>query len=161
MNFVKINTLSTIREKIFKFSLSSKVWHKNNGFDILKIPNFLIELDSTLSYFVKKFNGIPTVFKMIPNTFYKFHVDEKRKCSINLLLSGYNSNCYFGELSESEEIIKNITELKYELDYYYIFNTQQKHAVLNHNNYRYLLSVGFNEYTYDDIVKNYQNETNF
>jgi hypothetical protein len=151
MNYYQLNTVSTGRSDILNYVESSDQWFSSNGFNILKIPNNL--LDTLLLKIKFKFNGNAIVFKMISNTFYRFHTDERRQCAINLLLTGFNSNCYYGDQTDNEEVIENVTELKYELDQYYLLNTHKKHAVRNGNNIRYLLSIGFNDYDYETVKK--------
>ena len=151
MNYYPLNTVSTVKSNILNYVESSDQWFTSNGFDILKIPDNL--LDTVLTTIKFKFNGSAIVFKMRANTFYRFHTDERRQCAINLLLTGLDSNCYYGDQTDSEEVIENVTELKYELDRYYLLNTRKKHAVRNGNNVRYLLSIGFNNYDYDTVKK--------
>jgi hypothetical protein len=156
MNYYPLNKVSTVRSNILNYVESSDKWFTSNGFDLLKIPDNL--LDILLLTIKFKFNGSPVVFKMHPNTFYRFHTDERRQCAINLLLTGVDSNCYFGDQTDNEEVIENVTELKYELDRYYLLNTRKKHAVRNGNNVRYLLSIGFNNYDYETVKKYYQDQ---
>jgi hypothetical protein len=151
MNYYPLNTTSTVRTDILNYVESSNQWFVSNGFNILKIPNNL--LDPVLLKIKFKFNGNAVIFKMMPNTFYRFHSDEHRQCAINLLLTDVDSNCYYGEQTDNEEIIENVTELKYDLDRYYLLNTHKKHAVRNGNNIRYLLSIGFNKYDYETVKK--------
>ena len=156
MNYYPLNTVSTVKSNILNYVESSDQWFSSNGFDILKIPNNL--LDTTLLKIKFKFNGSAIVFKMNPNTFYRFHTDERIQCAINLLLTGLDSNCYYGDQTDNEEVIENVTELKYESDRYYLLNTRKKHAVRNGNNVRYLLSMGFNNYDYDTVKKYCQDQ---
>jgi hypothetical protein len=156
MNYYSLNTVSTVKSNILNYVETSDQWFSSNGFDILKIPNNL--LDTTLLTIKFKFNGSAIVFKMNPNTFYRFHTDEHRQCAINLLLTEVDSNCYFGDQTDNEEVIENVTELKYESDRYYLLNTRKKHAVRNGNNVRYLLSMGFNNYDYETVKRYCQDQ---
>lgn len=149
MNYYSLNTVSTVRSDILNYVESSDKWFTSNGFEILSIPNKLLD---TLLLNIK-FNGSAIVFKMNPNTFYRFHTDERRQCAINLLLTGFDSNCYYGDQTDNEEVFENVTELKYELDRYYLLNTHKKHAVRNGNNVRYLLSIGFTNHDYETVKK--------
>ena len=149
MNYYQLNAISNKRNKILEYVQASDQWISTNGFSILKIPDNFLDTDLLRTKF--KFYGNCIVFKMQPNTFYRFHIDESRQCAINLVLSGFDSNCYYGEQTDNEEVIENVSELKYELDRYYLLNTRRKHAVRNGNNVRYLLSIGFNNYDYETV----------
>jgi len=131
-------------------------WVNKLNFDILKLPyNFF--KDSNLFELITLFNASPRIFKMDPMTWYDWHTDETRQCAINMLIDGNDSRCFFGDRQNRD--IVNLTELTYKPNTYYLFNTQVKHAVLNLNNTRYLLSIGFVlPNTYEDILtycKNY------
>lgn len=157
MNYYPLTTSSTSRSKILNYVESSDQWFSSNGFDILKIPNNL--LDTFLLLMKTELNGGAIVFKMAPHTFYRFHTDAHRQCAINLLLTGFDSNCYYGDQTDNEEVIENVTELQYELDRYYLLNTRRKHAVRNGSEVRYLLSIGFNDYDYETVKQWCQDHT--
>jgi hypothetical protein len=156
MNYYPLNTVSTARSQILNYVETSDQWFSSNGFDILKLSNDL--LDPALLRLKLELNGSAIVFKMMPHTFYRFHTDERRRCAINLLLTGFDSNCYFGDQTNNEEVIENVTELQYELDRYYLLNTHKKHAVRNGNSIRYLLSIGFNDHDYDTVKQYCENQ---
>jgi hypothetical protein len=149
MYYYQLNTVSTIRTNILKYVESNDQWFSSTGFDILKIPNEL--LDTTLLSMKTELNGNVVALKMMPRTFYRFHVDARRYCAVNLLLTGFDSKCYFGDQTDDEEVIENVTELQYDLDRYYLLNTRKKHAVMNGNTVRYMLSMGFNDYNYETV----------
>jgi hypothetical protein len=155
MSYYPLNTVSTFRSQILNYAESGDQWFSSNGFDILRISNDL--LDPALLQLKLDLNGSAIVFKMMPNTFYRFHTDERRRCAINLLLTGFDSNCYFGDQTHNEEVIENVTELQYELDRYYLLNTNKKHAVRNGNSIRYLLSIGFNDHDYGTVKQYCEN----
>lgn len=124
-------------------------WKTVNNLILSKVPIFLFK-ESKLLKLIIKFNGNPIIFKLDPMTWYDWHTDESRKCAINMFIEGEHSYCFFGE-RKNRDIVK-ISELKYEKNKYYLFNTQKKHAILNLNNERYVLSIGFDHYTFDDIM---------
>lgn len=85
--------------------------------------------------------------------FYRFHVDDFRGAALNLLLDGWDSQTYFSN-TEEDPYLTEITELKYAQNKMYLLNTQIKHAVVNKNNLRYVLSMGFNQpLTYDEVKR--------
>jgi hypothetical protein len=151
MYYHQLNTVSTVRANILNYVESNDQWYSSTGFDVLKIPNEL--LDTDLSSLKTALNGNAIALKMMPNTFYRFHIDARRYCALNLLLTGFDSNCYFGDQTDDEEVIENVTELRYDLDRYYLLNTRKKHAVRNGNAVRYMLSIGFNDHDYETVKK--------
>jgi len=156
MSYYPLNTASTVRTQMLNYVESSDRWYFSNGFDILKLPNDL--LDPALLQLKLDLNGSTIVFKMMPHTFYRFHTDQNRRCAINLLLTGFDSNCYFGDQTDNEEVIENITELPYELDRYYLLNTHKKHAVRNGKDIRYLVSIGFHDHDYETVKQYCQDQ---
>jgi len=151
MYYHQLNTISGARKNILNYVESNDKWFFNTGFDILKIPNDL--LDTNLLSLKTALNGNVVVLKMVPRTFYRFHTDTSRYCAVNLLLTGFDSNCYFGDQTADEEVIENVTELQYDPDRYYLLNTRKKHAVRNGNEIRYMLSMGFNDHKYEIVKK--------
>lgn len=141
-NFIKLKTESTLKNSLLNFAESSKNWIHRNAFDLIVVPHHLIKDDPVVKEIVSNFNVKLVIFKMKPWQFYRFHVDAIRSCALNLFLSGADSQTYYGESTEDEEIM-NIEELVWDPDCYYLLNTQNKHAVVNRNNVRYMFSLGF------------------
>lgn len=139
--FVKLLKPSNARLLLLNYAkIPSVNWFHKNAFDILPVPLEL--LDDTMLKMKLKFNSSPVIFRMQPWQFYRFHIDAARGCAINLFLDGADSETYYGDETPDEEIL-NITELKYEIDHYYLLNTKIKHCVINRNNIRYMFSMGF------------------
>ena len=93
------------------------------------------------------------IIKLEENTYYDWHVDTDRGVGLNLLLNNWDkSHCMFnralkrGKSLEHGNVNGNFTELKYEPQTYYLFNTQVAHTVYNFKDTRYLLSVDFEEH---------------
>ncbi len=141
--FLKIESKSTLSALLLGYSFKVGNWTTRNGFLMAAVPDMMLNFDPFLSNLKNTFNGDAVIFKMSPNSFYKFHVDEKRQSAINLLLDGFDSNFYFGKQGASEEVIESVVEAKYEPDTYYLVNTKEKHAVLNRSQTRFVLSLGF------------------
>lgn len=79
--------------------------------------------------------------KMEPNCFYPFHTDAGRPISINMFLSeGVDNKTYF-RASKQHDLLFNIIPLEYELDTYYLLNTQAYHGAISGSSDRYLLSI--------------------
>lgn len=125
-------------------------WFEANGFQMIRLDKAMF-FKTSLFELVLKYNGKPVCIKMNPMTWYDWHIDETRQCTINMLIEGTNSKCFFGD-RQSRDIV-NLTELPYEIGSAYLLNTQIKHAVLNLANDRYLLSIGFDTpNTYSSIL---------
>lgn len=146
-NFIELKTCSTIRSDLLEFAKdNSTSWKHMNAFDLAMVPMSIVT-DSNIKILIKEFkfnliNPVPVIFRMPPWQFYRFHVDAARSCAINMLIDGIDSAAYYGEDTEEEEIM-SIQELYYQNDRYYLLNTQQKHAVINRSQTRYMFSVGF------------------
>ena len=77
-------------------------------------------------------------------TVYDWHVDEKRESCVNLLYSlDNNSHTLFG--TQRDQLNKDVIELKYEPNTFYLFNNQVEHTVINLDGPRYLFSLYFEE----------------
>lgn len=93
-------------------------------------------------------NDIPIkyagVIKLEPHTVYNWHTDQKRRVAINMLLTAHNdSHCLFTD--DMYQIQVKTTELKYQPQTLYLFNTQYPHIVINNSQNRYLFSLEFDE----------------
>lgn len=151
INFHKLQNKDTLVDTLkIHIHNRSTTWFKSNGFEISKPPLSMF-INNPLFPVIKKFKGVPLVFKLNPMTWYDWHTDETRQCAVNMLIEGNDSKTFFGNRL-SRDIVE-LTELTYDPFHYYLINTQQKHAVLNLNNTRYMLTVGFsNPYTFDEIL---------
>lgn len=150
--FYQLNTTEDIKSSLMLNISSRSDWFESNGFQILKLPRDFFK-DSALENLIKDFHGIPLIFKLDPMTWYDWHIDSTRTCAINMLISGDDSQCFYGD-RVSRDIVK-ITELKYQPNRYYLLNTKSKHAVLNLENTRYMLSIGFEYPSNYEIILNF------
>jgi hypothetical protein len=142
--------------KFLNFAISQKYnWVKQNEFNTLAIPNTIF-LSTPLKTFILNFKVVPVIIKLEPMMCYDWHIDETRQCSINMLIEGEDSYCFFGNRL-SKELIE-LSELKYKKNSFYLLNTKENHSVINLNNIRYILSLGFNEDSYSKILKICQDE---
>jgi hypothetical protein len=149
--YYKLTLVDTFTDQLMNQATTRQDWFSSNGFDILKIDKSFFK-DSKLFPVIELVNATPLIFKMNPMTWYDWHTDSTRQCAINLLLTGYNSHCFFGD-RESRDLV-HLTELTYSPNTYYLLNTQTKHAVLNLTETRYLLSIGVNSpFSYREILK--------
>jgi hypothetical protein len=150
--YYELKLIDTFTGQLIEQATTRQDWFSSNGFDILKIDRSVFK-DSNLFPIIQKFNAVPLIFKINPMTWYDWHTDSSRQCAINLLLTGFNSHCFFGD-RESRDIV-HLTELTYRPNTYYLLNTQTKHAVLNFTETRYVLSIGFNSPTSYLEILNY------
>lgn len=139
-------------EVILKFSQHINTWEnwvKEDGFDwfvIIKTVWLREPLLKTINEMYPFKNCM--IARMPPNTCYNWHHDFTRGLTINMLIYNSNSHCLFGDTLD--EFNDSITELNYEVGYFYLFNTQHRHCVINFNQPRYVFSMTF-EQEKDDL----------
>lgn len=143
--FKRLNAKSIFIGKNFTRLLADAEWVCNYGFNNFLIPESLWKLEPILKKIDYQFPiECCVVLHIPPNTMYNWHNDIERGLSINMkLCNNTTSHTLFGVSvdSYSDEII----ELKYEEDYFYLFNTQNKHCVINFEKDRYMFSVIFKQ----------------
>ena len=132
-------------------------WFDTHGFTVTQVPEHVYSKDATILALVKEFKAEAVILKMSPMIFYRFHIDEFRQSTVNMLLQGYDSHCYYGTPTTHEELMK-LEELVYEEKKLYLLNAQLPHAVLNKSQPRYLFSLGINRPTSYEQVKQYIND---
>jgi hypothetical protein len=163
--FMPVRTKSTIRDKIIEHSKNDQPWFPYYNFIAKPIPYELLEEDPFFKWLSSRYKYIGGIIKVDPYTTYDWHIDTRRGVGINMILSPQNpalSKCLFKV--NRNEVTTKFTQLIYEPDVYYIFNTQMEHMVLNLKKPRYMLSIEFlkdkDELTYtqlcQDIKDNYE-----
>lgn len=158
--FYKLKNPTDLRMKILTYLKSEKrKFTIHHDLYCHKIPLELSLSDRCIDFLHKSsyvfFNS--DIFKMLPNTFYVWHHDHERKCSLNLFLEGEDSQCLMAE--ESNLQLFNYCKVPYDQNYFCLLNNQKKHCIINGENTRYILSLGFKiEF---DLVKKLLNENNF
>jgi hypothetical protein len=111
----------------------------------------LFRTDPVINRLLEEFDPKPVILTMEPNSFYNWHDDPNRTCSINMLITGDDSICMFGT-SRPGGYFK-INELSYTPGHFYILNTKEQHAVYNRTGPRAVLSLGFKlPHAYNDLV---------
>lgn len=131
----------------------SSDWISRFSFNILPLfPRLpLLMQNRAIRSLVEEYNAQPIVIRIDPMKFYRFHVDDHRGAALNILLEGTDCQTYFGD-PDADPYMIDIEELPYEPNSMYLLNTQAKHAVVNRNNHRYALSIGFNSpLTYEQV----------
>jgi len=158
MNYTQLNTECQCYYDLIKLAHTpNQLWFNTHGFTVTKVPERVYSKDATILALVKEFKADPVLLKMPPWIFYRFHIDALRQCTVNMLLEGRDSNCYYGAPTDEEELMK-LEELVYEEKKLYLLNTQVPHAVLNRSQPRYLFSLGFNRPTSYEQVEQYIND---
>lgn len=156
MRYTKLHSNKELCITLNNYAISTNFWQTKHSFDHIIVPLELISNDSVLSYLIQNFEVYAVIFKMNPYEFHRFHVDARRKCAVNMLLSGFDSHCYFGENNNEFTLFTKIEELIYESDTFYLFNTLALHTVLNLSETRYLFSLGIYNQNYDFISNSLQ-----
>jgi hypothetical protein len=90
----------------------------------------ITENDTMLSDLKNKFNGTLRLYMFAKNSVYNWHRDVDMGCSLNLIFDDYKSFTLFNP-SDKKEIVDSVTELKYQKNYWYLFNSQILHSVVN------------------------------
>lgn len=128
----------------FKDNFDSFTWNKYFQFDAVELPiQLVLDNEPILKKLHKTFEIEGVGFlRVTKHSTYNWHKDKNRGVTINLLVSTpETSHCIFAR--DSDSIVSNITELKYEPNTFYIFNTQVSHMVINTGEDRYMFSVRF------------------
>ena len=145
---IKSAAISTGWKKIIE-----QKWIKYYGWEGVQIPDSLWRQEKLLrevdEVFKLKKIGI---IKISPYYVYNWHRDDLRGCGINMLLSNSPSHTFFSPINEEmdrfsleDPYIGPVLELKYKPDTFYLFNTQQPHAVYNFKEPRYLFTCEFQQ----------------
>lgn len=157
MAFYEIKTKSVIGDVVIQEAMRGDAkWVKYFNFDATQIPLNILALDPVLADIGSRHPLIGGVVMLPPNTFYNWHTDTRRGVSINMVLNPQDgvSHCIF--TADKDVVVGGFTELKYEPETYYLFNTQVSHMVLNFDKPRLLLTVEFSEdkdaLSYDDLL---------
>jgi len=141
--FLELPYKSTLAEELANIapSLPPQAWGDYYNFEASPIPQEVALLDPVLANLANHYDFQAGVLRLPPSTCYNWHTDTKRKVSINMLLSGFNSHCLFAK--NKDDTVMQTAELKYKPSTYYVFDTQTPHTVINFNEPRYLFSVEF------------------
>lgn len=127
-------------------------WTSHFGFDALPINSYWIKEEPALAA-VHEVAPIKQLglLRVAGSSMYDWHVDQHRLSCINLLISDKKtSHTLFGK--QRDLLNKDICELEYQPNTYYLFNNQINHCVINLEAPRYLVSLYFeNETSYSNL----------
>jgi len=166
MFYYKLNTKCTVRQDLLNYANSITDWTPKENLTFLQhtVPREIIDRDTTLKTLADTLNqhydlGV-RIFKMPPWVFYELHTDLFRPASVNMLLNDSSDSVSFFEVGPFRKGQLCIEELSYETDTMYLFNTQQKHAVLNKSEDRYVLSIAMNGLKHFDAALEFIQKNN-
>jgi hypothetical protein len=135
--FYKIETPCTIVDDVKKYIAENNItwtWvpYMTVSFDFqTNLGKLLTEKDSTLKMLSTNFVGsMLRLYKFPSMTCYDWHRDASIGCSLNMLLEDYHSLTLFIPSSQ-RKILNPVVSLKYEKNFWYLFNSQVLHSVVN------------------------------
>lgn len=140
--YYKINKKSVICDELLNFVIDETKdwWIEYFGFKTKVVPNEIIFKDKTLKSIFEMYPFTGGILKLDPYEIYDWHKDSRRGVTINMLLKGFESKCFFRDDISKEEFLLN-----YEPNTYFLFNTQKTHKVCNGSDVRYVFSIEFFE----------------
>lgn len=162
MNFVELQTVSTVGLALLKKAQAATHWKGNNGIERIDVSADDFAGDPKIHALIKHFDCEAkrklSLFRFPPNSCHAWHTDAARKVAINMLLEGWNSITLFGRRIDPINLA-GIERLTYSPDRYYMLNTAKMHTIVNFDNLRYLVSIGIPEpHTFMDVFKYIQQE---
>lgn len=99
------------------------------------------------------------IYRFFGKECYNWHIDVIRESSINMLITGFDSMCIFGNPAKSGKF-NNVVRLRHEPAQYYIMNVKKMHTVFNFGDEtRYVLSIGLPGVKYESACKYLQDHT--
>jgi hypothetical protein len=117
--------------KSVKQSISNASWQwipymtvADNFFESLSFDPFIKEIAT-------QFGGHLKLYKVPSNYVYHWHKDANIGCSLNMVLEEYNSHTLFIHPERDNKYVEPFVELKYKPETWYIFNSQERHTVIN------------------------------
>jgi hypothetical protein len=94
-----------------------------------------------------------SIYRFFEKECYNWHIDVIRESSINMLITGFDSMCIFGNPIKNRRF-NDISKLQHEPAQYYIMNVKKMHTVYNFGNEtRHVLSIGLPNVKYEDACK--------
>ena len=147
---------SSIFQHLTTLVRDTQDWKPYYNFTVTEVPNEMVLKDPVLKKLHDFFPFKAGICLMDGFRVYNWHTDDKRKCSINMLLGHAGSFCLFKNNVESKEVVEPATMLDYQMGHYYLFNTQIPHMIYNDSGYRYLFTLEFldEDVTYEKVLDN-------
>ena len=93
------------------------------------------------------------IYRFFGKECYNWHIDAIRESSINMLITGFDSMCIFGNPAKNRRFT-DIVRLQHKPAQYYIMDVKKMHTVYNFGDEtRHVLSIGLPGITYEDACK--------
>ena len=155
MNYAELLPKCQITADLLAVAHGKDSWMDYYNFKAKIVPPEIVARDTFMLELAQIHPFVMGVLKMEPDTVYNWHMDSRRGCTINLLLTYEDiSHCLFS--TEPDQVQCKTQELYYRPKTYYLFNTQRHHMVINGGEDRYLASLEFAEgadLTFDQLKK--------
>jgi hypothetical protein len=141
-NFAKVKNPS---ESVMKYLTQDRIekikWYDLPGYNGSEIPMPVLLKEPFLKEVDKEFGLTGCALLRWPEkTAYFWHNDSDRNSTINMVINnGTHSHTMFGE--KMSDFHMEIEELIYDPGFFYIFNTQVSHEMINLGKERYLLTT--------------------
>lgn len=153
--FRKINTPSISVVKYYTPERIAKLdWYDLPGYQGIEVPKQVILNESFFQDLDRQFGLVGAAILKWPSMIsYFWHEDGDRKSTINMQLN-YNghSHTIFG--NKQSDWHMDIEELVYEPGYFYLFNTQEPHEMINLGVDRYLFTTRIeSDPTYEELLE--------
>jgi hypothetical protein len=155
-SFTKLPILSKITDTVLKkvYATTDDDWFPHLELSIFSLVLDDFSEDPEIVALIRHFGceSRLSVFRFPANSCYSWHRDSTRKCSINMLLQGFDSMCVFGDFAIKNKFT-NIERLTHEHNAYYAMDVSKWHTVYNFDDTRYVLSIGVPNNTYEDVIR--------
>lgn len=93
------------------------------------------------------------IYRFFGKECYNWHLDAIREASINMLITGFDSMCIFGNPAKNRRFT-DIVRLQHDPAQYYIMNVKKMHTVYNFGDEtRHILSIGLPGIKYEDACE--------
>jgi hypothetical protein len=153
--FRKVKTPSVSVAKYYTPERIAKLdWHDLPGYQVNEIPRQVLLNESFFQDLDNKFGLAGAGLLKWPSMIsYFWHEDGDRNATINMQISyDGHSHTLFG--NKKSDWHMDIEELVYEPGYFYLFNTQQPHEMINLGTDRYLFTTRITaDPTYEELLE--------
>lgn len=150
---INSNITANIRKKIDE--TTEDQWHITLEQNLLLLTIDDFAEDPKIVQLIKDIGNTNrlAIYKFFGEECYNWHVDKIRPASLNMLISGFDSMCIFGQ-SAPYRRFSNVSRLQHEPNQYYLMNVHQLHTVYNFGKEtRYVLSLGLPDINYQSACE--------
>jgi hypothetical protein len=157
MYYKQLNINSNIIDNLKKKIETTPEDHWKNSLEqdliLLTIDDF--SLDPAIKKLITDIGNINrlAIYRFFGKECYNWHVDAIREASINMLITGFDSMCIFGNPAKNRRFT-DIVRLQHGPAQYYIMNVKKMHTVYNFGDEtRHILSIGLPGIKYEDACE--------